>query len=114
MPPVDEENRARVAALAERYRKIHTALVELVQYLDTDNIQAFLDQPTQGIQDAYLTELHRFVDYGSDSSRMALATIDGGMAWFKWVSIVLLAAMLASIAAIYAAARRSVPMPPPP
>lgn len=108
VPPVDEENRARVAALAERYRKIHTALVELVQYLDTDNIQAFLDQPTQGIQDAYLTELHRFVDYGSDSSRMALATIDGGMAWFKWVSIVLLAAMLASIAAIYAAARRSV------
>ncbi|KVM62023.1 chemotaxis protein [Burkholderia ubonensis] len=109
--PVDEENRTRVAALTERYRKIHAALAELVQFLDGDNIQAFLDQPTQSIQDAYLTELHRFVEYGSASSRTALGTIDAGMSWFKWVGIVLLAAMLASSAAIYAAARRAVVAP---
>ncbi|AOK20761.1 chemotaxis protein [Burkholderia cepacia] len=109
--PVDETNRARVAALTERYRKIHAALAELVQFLDADNIQAFLDQPTQRIQDAYLTELHRFVEYGSASSRSALDTIDGGMLWFKSVGIVLLAAMLVASAAIYAAARRAVVAP---
>ncbi|WP_241299877.1 methyl-accepting chemotaxis protein [Burkholderia stabilis] len=109
--PVDETNRARVAALAERYRALRGALAELVQFLDADNIQAFLDQPTQGIQDAYLAELHRFADYGSASSRTAIDTIDGGMLWFKSVGIVLLVAMLAGSAAIYAAARRAVVAP---
>ncbi|MEN2469559.1 methyl-accepting chemotaxis protein [Burkholderia sp. GS2Y] len=110
-PPVDDTNRARVAALAERYRALRGALGELVQFLDADNIQAFLDQPTQGIQDAYIAELHRFADYGSASSRTALDTIDGGMLWFKSVGIVLLVAMLAASAAIYVAARRAVVAP---
>ncbi|VWD59830.1 methyl-accepting chemotaxis sensory transducer [Burkholderia lata] len=109
--PVDDANRARVAALAERYRALRGALGELVQFLDTDNIQAFLDQPTQSIQDAYIAELRRFTDYGGASSRTALDTIDGGMLWFKSVGIVLLVAMLAASAAIYAAARRAVVAP---
>ncbi|WP_321848769.1 methyl-accepting chemotaxis protein [Burkholderia diffusa] len=108
---VDATNRARVAALTERYRALRGALGELVQFLDADNIQAFLDQPTQGFQDAYLAELHRFADYGAASSRDALATIDSGIQWFKWVGIVLLVAMLAASAAIYAAARRAVVAP---
>ncbi|CAB3754039.1 MULTISPECIES: methyl-accepting chemotaxis protein, partial [Burkholderia] len=109
--PVDDTNRARVAALAERYRALRGALGELVQFLDADNIQAFLDQPTQSIQDAYIAELHRFTDYGGASSRAALDTIDGGMFWFKSVGIVLLVAMLVASAAIYAAARRAVVAP---
>ncbi|KVV39537.1 chemotaxis protein [Burkholderia territorii] len=108
---VDATNRAHVAALVERYRALRGALGELVQFLDAGNIQAFLDQPTQGFQDAYLAELHRFADYGAASSRDALATVDSGMQWFKWVGIVLLAAMLAASAAIYAAARRAVVAP---
>ncbi|KAG8154739.1 methyl-accepting chemotaxis protein [Burkholderia catarinensis] len=109
--PVDDTNRARVAALAERYRALRGALGELVQFLDADNIQAFLDQPTQGIQDAYIAELHRFTDYGGASSRTALDTIDSGMLWFKSVGIVLLVAMLAASTAIYAGARRAVVAP---
>jgi len=109
--PVDDTNRARVAALAERYRALRGALGELVQFLDADNIQAFLDQPTQSIQDAYIAELRRFTDYGGASSRTALDTIDGGMLWFKSVGIVLLVAMLVASAAIYAAARRAVVAP---
>jgi len=109
--PVDDTNRTRVAALAERYRALRGALGELVQFLDADNIQAFLDQPTQGIQDAYIAELHRFAEYGSASSRTALDTIDGGILWFKSVGIALLVAMLAASAAIYAAARRAVVAP---
>ncbi|VWB65292.1 chemotaxis protein [Burkholderia lata] len=109
--PVDDANRARVTALAERYRALRGALGELVQFLDADNIQAFLDQPTQSIQDAYIAELRRFTDYGGASSRTALDTIDGGMLWFKSVGIVLLMAMLAASAAIYAAARRAVVAP---
>ena len=109
--PVDDANRARVAALTERYRALRGALGELVQFLDADNIQAFLDQPTQSIQDAYIAELRRFTDYGGASSRTALDTIDGGMLWFKSVGIVLLVAMLVASAAIYAAARRAVVAP---
>ena len=82
-----------------------------MQFLDADNIQAFLDQPTQSIQDAYIAELRRFTDYGGASSRTALDTIDGGMLWFKSVGIVLLVAMLVASAAIYAAARRAVVAP---
>ena len=108
---VDDTNRARVAALTERYRALRGALGELVQFLDADNIQAFLDQPTQSIQDAYIAELHRFTDYGGASSRAALDTIDGGMLWFKSVGIVLLVAMFAASAAIYASARRAVVAP---
>ncbi|NIE61181.1 MULTISPECIES: methyl-accepting chemotaxis protein [unclassified Burkholderia] len=109
--PVDDANRARVAALTERYRALRGALGELVQFLDADNIQAFLDQPTQSIQDAYIAELRRFTDYGGASSRTALDTIDGGMLWFKSVGIVLLVAMLMASAAIYVAARRAVVAP---
>ncbi|WP_110418976.1 methyl-accepting chemotaxis protein [Burkholderia vietnamiensis] len=111
-PPVDDTNRARVAAPTERYRALRGALGEPVQFLGAGNIQAFLDQPTQGFQDAYIAELHRFADYGGASSRTALATIDGGMQWFKWVGIVLLVAMLAASAAIYGGARRAVVAPP--
>ncbi|KDB09726.1 methyl-accepting chemotaxis sensory transducer with TarH (aspartate) sensor [Burkholderia sp. lig30] len=110
-PAIDDEDRTRVAALGERYRKLHGALTELVQFLASDNLQAFLDQPTQGIQDAYLTELHQFVDYSGASSRTALDSIDASIGWFKWVGIVLLVAMLASIVAVYLAARRAIVAP---
>ncbi len=110
-PSTGDENRARTAALTERYRKLHDALAELVQFLQADNIQAFLDQPTQSIQDAYLAELRNFVDFSGHASRDAFDTIDTASAWFRGVAIVLLLAMLASIAAIYTAARRAVVEP---
>lgn len=50
-PKTGDENTARTAALQEKFQAYHGALSELTQYLDANNLQAFLDQPTQGFQD---------------------------------------------------------------
>ncbi|MFM0119294.1 MULTISPECIES: methyl-accepting chemotaxis protein [unclassified Paraburkholderia] len=110
-PKTGDENGARAAALAERYKKLHDALAELVQFLDSNNIQAFLDQPTQSFQDAYLGESHNFVQFGNAASRASLDSIDTRMATFRAVSIVILLVLVAGTFAVYAALRRGVVAP---
>ncbi|CAB3797710.1 Methyl-accepting chemotaxis protein I [Paraburkholderia ultramafica] len=106
-----DENSARATALAGRYKKLHDALAELVQFLDSNNIQAFLDQPTQSLQDAYLAESHNFVQFGAAAIRASLDSIDERMATFRVVSIVILLALVAGTFAVYAALRRGVVAP---
>jgi len=106
-----EENSARAAALAERYKKLHGALTELAQFLDSNNIQAFLDQPTQSFQDAYVTESNNFAKFGNTASRASLDSIDARMAAFRIVSVVILLVLVAGTAAVYAALRRGVVAP---
>ena len=48
---VDATNRARVAALAERYRALRGTLGELGQFLVADIIVALLVYPTRGCED---------------------------------------------------------------
>ncbi|WGS54637.1 methyl-accepting chemotaxis protein [Paraburkholderia sp. D15] len=106
-----DENTARATALAERYKKLHDALSELAQFLDGNNIQAFLDQPTQSFQDAYLVESHNFVKFGNAASRASLDSIDARMATFRAVSIAILVLLVAGTVAVYAALRRGVVAP---
>ena len=106
-----DENSTRAAALAERYKKLHDALSELVQFLDANNIQAFLDQPTQGFQDAYLAESHNFVQFGDAASRASLDSIDARMTLFRGVSIAILLLLVVGTFAVYAALRRGVVAP---
>ncbi|MCX4144022.1 MULTISPECIES: methyl-accepting chemotaxis protein [Paraburkholderia] len=106
-----DENSTRAAALAERYKKLHDALAELVQFLDSNNIQAFLDQPTQGFQDAYLAESHNFVQFGAAASRASLDSIDTRMATFRAVSIAILLALVTGTFGVYAALRKCVVAP---
>jgi methyl-accepting chemotaxis protein I, serine sensor receptor len=106
-----EENSARAAALAERYKKLHDALTDLVQFLDSNNIQAFLDQPTQSLQDAYLSESRNFVQFGAAASHASLDSIDARMAALRIVSIAILLALVAGTFAVYAALRRGVVAP---
>ncbi|MFP3585420.1 methyl-accepting chemotaxis protein [Paraburkholderia sp. SIMBA_055] len=110
-PKTSDENGARAAALAERYKKLHGALSELAQFLDANNIQAFLDQPTQSFQDAYLTELHNFTQFGNAASRASLDSIDARMATFRVVSIVILLALVGGTFAVHLALRRGVVAP---
>ena len=63
-------------AAGEIRRRIRRRSSELVQYLDAGNIQAFLDQPTQGFQDRYLAEQQNFVNFGDAAGRAYLASID--------------------------------------
>ncbi|HEX3379538.1 MAG TPA: methyl-accepting chemotaxis protein [Paraburkholderia sp.] len=106
-----DENGARATALAERYKTLHGALAELVQYLDSNNIQAFLDQPTQSMQDAYLTEVHNFVQFGDAASRASLDSIDARVSAFRIVSVVILLVLVAGTFAVYTALRRGVVAP---
>jgi methyl-accepting chemotaxis protein-2 (aspartate sensor receptor) len=105
------ENSTRATALADRYKKLHDALAELVQFLDANNIQAFLDQPTQSFQDAYLVELRNFVQFGDAASRVSLDSIDARMEMFRGVSLVILLLLVVGTAAVYAALRRGVVAP---
>ncbi|CAE6701806.1 Methyl-accepting chemotaxis protein I [Paraburkholderia nemoris] len=106
-----DENSTRAAALAERYKKFHDALAELVQFLDANNIQAFLDQPTQGFQDAYLAESHNFVQFGAAASQASLDSIDARMTTFRAVSIAILLLLVAGTFGVYAALRKGVVAP---
>ncbi|MGF6485407.1 methyl-accepting chemotaxis protein [Paraburkholderia sp. JPY419] len=106
-----DEDSARATALAERYKTLHGALAELVQYLDSNNIQAFLDQPTQSFQDAYLAEVHNFEQFGDAASRASLASIDARVAAFRIVSVVILLVLVAGTLAVYTALRRGVVAP---
>jgi methyl-accepting chemotaxis protein-2 (aspartate sensor receptor) len=105
---LNDENSARAAALNEKYQKLHTALGELAQYLDTNNIQAFLDQPTQGMQDAYLTELHNFTQFGDAAGRASLASIDARESMFRAVGLVVLALLLGGTIGVHVVLRRGV------
>ncbi|CAB3656933.1 Methyl-accepting chemotaxis protein I [Paraburkholderia sediminicola] len=106
-----DENSTRAAALAERYKKLHDALAELVQFLDANNIQAFLDQPTQGFQDAYLAESHNFVQFGAAASQASIDSIDARMATFRAVSIAILLVLVLGTFGVYAALRKGVVAP---
>ncbi|MFM0203895.1 methyl-accepting chemotaxis protein [Paraburkholderia fungorum] len=106
-----DENSARAAALAECYKKLHDALGELVQFLDSNNIQAFLDQPTQSFQDAYLAELHNFAKFGDTASHASLNSIDSRMSAFRAVSSAILLLLVVGTFAVYAALRKGVVAP---
>ncbi|SAL49768.1 methyl-accepting chemotaxis sensory transducer [Caballeronia turbans] len=110
-PKTGEENAARTTALQAKYAEYSKALSELVQYLDAGNLQAFLDQPTQGFQDRYLAEQQNFVNFGDEAGRGYLASIDTRYAWFRAVGIVILAALVAGIALVHVALRRGVIQP---
>ncbi|MGF6572219.1 methyl-accepting chemotaxis protein-1 (serine sensor receptor) [Paraburkholderia sp. GAS333] len=111
VPKTSDENSARATALAARYKPLHDALGELVQYLDANNIQAFLDQPTQSFQDAYLSESRNFVQFGDAASHASLDSIDARMATFRVVSIAILLVLVVGTVAVYAALRRGVVAP---
>lgn len=106
-----DENVTRTAALQAKYAEYAKALSELVQYLDAGNIQAFLDQPTQGFQDRYLAEQQNFVNFGDAAGRGYLSSIDTRYAWFRAVGIVILLALVAGIALVHVALRRGVIAP---
>ncbi|MDR5818615.1 methyl-accepting chemotaxis protein [Caballeronia sp. LZ033] len=110
-PKTGDENIARSTALQGKYAEYAKALAELVQYLDAGNIQAFLDQPTQGFQDRYLAEQQNFVNFGDEAGRAYLASIDTRYAWFRAVGIVILVALVAGIALTHVALRRGVIAP---
>ena len=110
-PQINDEDRARVAALAPRYQTLHTALGQLAQYLETKNLQPFLDQPTQSYQDAYLAELANFVQFSNAASNASRDSIDGRLSLFRIVSAVTLAVLAALAVSMHLGLRHGVVQP---
>ncbi|QGZ63721.1 methyl-accepting chemotaxis protein [Paraburkholderia acidisoli] len=111
VPPINDDNRARVAALAQRYQVLRKALGELVDDLNSNNLQAFLDQPTQSYQDAYLTELHNFAQFNAATSHASLQSIDSRLTVFETVGGVILIVLIALVAGVHLGLRRGVVAP---
>ncbi len=111
VPPINDDDRARVAALGERFQVYRKALGELIDDLNGNNLQAFLDQPTQSYQDAYLAELHSFVQFSSAASRASLDSIDSRLALFQGVGIFIVLLLVALASGVHFALRRGVVEP---
>ncbi|WP_246792666.1 methyl-accepting chemotaxis protein [Burkholderia perseverans] len=108
---LNDEDTTRAAALNERYQAYHKALGELAQYLDAGNIQAFLDQPTQSFQDAYLAELHNFTQFGDRANHASIDAIDTRLALFTDVAIGIVVLLLAVTAFVHLMLRRGLVEP---
>ncbi|WP_322104565.1 methyl-accepting chemotaxis protein [Paraburkholderia sp. J41] len=111
VPPINDDNRERVAALAQRYQVLRKALGELVDDLNSNNLQAFLDQPTQSYQDAYLAELHNFAQFNAATSHASLQSIDSRLAVFEGVGAVILIVLIALVAGVHVSLRRGLVEP---
>ena len=106
-----DENRSLAAQLAGKYQQLRDALGQLAQYLDAGNVQAFLDQPTQSFQDAYLERVHAFVQFGDAQGRASIDSVNERVALFRGVSLAILVALLVGTAVVYTVVRRSVVAP---
>lgn len=67
---------ARTARLRERFVAYNGALKQLADFLKRDNLQAYLDQPTQKFQDTYLEERASYAGFVSESAAASLQSID--------------------------------------
>lgn len=77
----------RSGALRQRYASLHAALGELVRFLDSSNLQAYLDQPTQKFQDDYLSERQRYAEFVAQSAATNLAAIDQMHSLYIWACV---------------------------
>ena len=105
------ENMAHIQTVSQRYRAYHDALSELAQDLDANNIQAFLDQPTQSFQDSYITELQRFTQFSSMMNRTLLDSIDTRQILFRSVSLAILVVLAVLVVSMHLALRSEVIRP---
>jgi len=89
--------------LSAKYQTLHTALGELDQYLKDQKIQPYLDQPTQGMQNAFVGARDKFVAYGDQVGQASLQRIDGRYANFQLVSAGVLLLLLLITVLVYRA-----------
>ena len=110
-PKINDANAARAQALAGRFAALKQALDELALDLDANNLQAYLDQPTQSFQDAYLNEQHAFAKFAAAAAATSLDSVDARLSLFRTVGIAIIVLVLGGIASVHVALRRAVVRP---
>lgn len=88
---------AQATALLGPFGAYRDALNELAGDLDRNDMQAFLDQPTQHIQDAFLGAQRSFITQRRQAAQGLLDDIDARLALFRAVAL-LVALLLIAIA----------------
>lgn len=72
----NESSHRKSASLQQQFRTLRQALGELTNFLDANNLQAYLDQPTQKYQDAFLLEQHRYAEFVALEAGASLDSVD--------------------------------------
>ena len=106
----DHEQEADCAAQAS-FKTYRDALAELVDFLNAGNIKAYLDQPTQSMQDKCLADRQAYVQYASNAGHAALQSIDSHYSLFRLVATGIAVLLYIVALLMYLAVRRRIVRP---
>ncbi|KAF1019531.1 MAG: Methyl-accepting chemotaxis protein I [Paracidovorax wautersii] len=106
-----ETDRPRVAALVQAYHAYSANLQRVGDVLQAGDMDAYLKQGTQGVQDTYLSARNGFIEAAEASGAAAMRTITGLSSLFSAVLAAALAVGLAVAIATSAVIRRSIVRP---
>ncbi|UYU30580.1 methyl-accepting chemotaxis protein II [Siccibacter colletis] len=89
------------AALDSDYQKYAGALGELVQYLETGNMDAFFAQPTQGMQNALDKSIEAYSKQGDAIYQAAFSDSQADYQFAKWQTGILAVALVIVLALVW-------------
>ncbi|MGP3593349.1 methyl-accepting chemotaxis protein II [Vagococcus sp. WN89Y] len=92
--------------LDEKYRTYHAALAELVQFLESGNIDAFLAQPTQGMQNALGEAMTQYAGLSDKLYRDAWEQSVSDYTFAKWQMAVLALLLVIILTGVWYGIRR--------
>ena len=105
LPTMPEMESAR-QALDEKYQTYHGALSELVQFLESGNMNSFLAQPTQGMQNALGAAMGNYATLSDSLYRNAWEQSVSDYTFAKWQMAILALALVIVLAGVWYGIRR--------
>lgn len=105
LPALPEMAQAR-QNLDVKYRTYHDALTELVQFLESGNIDAFMAQPTQGMQNALGEAMTQYASLSDRLYRNAWEQSVSDYTFAKWQMAVLALLLVVVLAGVWYGIRR--------
>ncbi|WP_326900589.1 methyl-accepting chemotaxis protein II [Kosakonia cowanii] len=105
LPTMPEMDSAR-QALDEKYQTYHAALSELVQFLESGNMNSFLAQPTQGMQNALGAAMSDYATLSDSLYRNAWEQSVSDYTFAKWQMAILALALVIVLAGVWYGIRR--------
>ena len=87
--------------LDDKYRTYNAALTELIQFLESGNMDAFFAQPTQGMQNAMGDALGQYAQLSSDLYHDAFTQSTHDYRFAQWQMAILALALVIVLAAVW-------------
>ncbi|MDF7760163.1 methyl-accepting chemotaxis protein II [Kosakonia cowanii] len=110
LPAMPEMESAR-QSLDEKYQTYHAALSELVQFLESGNMNSFLAQPTQGMQNALGAAMSNYATLSDNLYRNAWEQSVSDYTFAKWQMAILALALVIVLAGVWYGIRRILLLP---